>query len=68
MKYAILAAAFAVTVSFGLPAQAAPLTSSASKLEVTKAASVQKVWWDGSHRWHGRREARRDDHRDRDRR
>jgi hypothetical protein len=60
MKYAILAAAFAVTASFGLSAQAAPLSSSVLKLERTKPAAVQKVWWDGYRRWHERREIRRD--------
>jgi hypothetical protein len=66
MKYAILAAAFAVTASFGLSAQAVPLYSSASKLEITNIDAVQKVWWDGYRRWRDRRHARRDDrgHRD----
>jgi hypothetical protein len=70
MKYGILAAAFAVMASFGLPAQAAPLSSSALNLEVTKTDAVQKVWWEGYRRWRGRRHARRDDHdrRDHDRR
>ena len=62
MKYAILAAVFAATASFGLSAQAAaPMSSSGLKIEGTEARAVQKVWWDGHHRWHGRRD--RHDHR-----
>jgi hypothetical protein len=61
MKYAILAAAFAVTVSFGLSAHAAPISSSALKFEASRSDAVQQVGWDSRHRWHGRRD--RHDHR-----
>jgi hypothetical protein len=52
MKYAIIAAAFAVTASSGLSAQAAPSPSDALKFEATTSGSVQKVWYDRNGYWH----------------
>jgi hypothetical protein len=55
MKYAILAAAFTATVSFGLSAQAEPRLPDTLKVEAGTSSSVQKVdWhnrWRSHHRW-----------------
>jgi hypothetical protein len=44
MKYAILAASFAIAASFGSSAQAAPVALGGLKLEAITGDAVQKVW------------------------
>jgi hypothetical protein len=51
MKYAILAASFAIAASFGSSAQAAPVALGGLKLEAITGDAVQKVWH--CRRWSG---------------
>ena len=53
MKYVIMAAAFALAVSFGVPAQAAPVNLGALTSHANTGDAVQKVWH--HRRWHHRR-------------
>jgi hypothetical protein len=55
MKYAIIAAAFAIAAPLGISAQAEPVKGSdALKVEATKGDAVQKIWWHNRWRSHYR--------------